>query len=105
MAKTVKEREIGLMNRPSKSIENGMFFPFYPSRKVAFWMYKTFVPLDIIFLRSNRVVAIKKGLQICSKPPCPIYNSGFVVDGAVELVAGKVDSLDIKVGEKFKLKN
>ena len=98
------EREIGLMQRESLAIRTGMLFKFVPPRIVRFWMHKTFIPLDMIFMFNGYVVSIEHNVKVCSRIPCPIYGPDHVVDSVIELAAGEADRLKIFVGDFLSIK-
>jgi len=53
VARTIFEKERGLMFRPALSDGKGMFFPFLFSWFRVFWMNNVKIPLDIIFVDKN----------------------------------------------------
>jgi len=57
VASTPEQRAIGLMNRPEMASERGMLFRFEQTRDVLMWMKNTFLPLDMVFIREDGVVA------------------------------------------------
>jgi uncharacterized membrane protein (UPF0127 family) len=46
----------GLMDRQSLDADKGMLFVFPTSEHQEFWMKNTFIPLDMVFIESNRRV-------------------------------------------------
>lgn len=62
IAKTEEERAQGLQNRKSLGDSEGMLFIFDKPQTVGFWMDKTEIPLDIIFIdEDEEVISIYKG--------------------------------------------
>ena len=58
-----KEKKIGLMNVKNLNDHNGMLFLYKNPQKVTMWMYKTFIPLDVIFIDDKgMVLSIKEGV-------------------------------------------
>lgn len=56
VAKTPAERQRGLMFRQQMDEDAGMIFLFEQPQQLAFWMHNTFIPLDMIFIRSDMTV-------------------------------------------------
>ena len=50
LATTPRQREIGLMHRPSMAANDGMLFVFERAGQQCFWMRNTLIPLSIAFL-------------------------------------------------------
>ena len=50
LAITPEQREIGLMNRSSMGVNEGMLFVFERAGQQCFWMKNTLIPLSIAFL-------------------------------------------------------
>jgi uncharacterized membrane protein (UPF0127 family) len=98
--RTPRQYAWGLMQRPALGRLRGMWFRFEPAQAVSFWMHRTIAPLDIVFLREERVIAIEASVQPCPRLPCPIYGPGQPADGVVELDAGEAAALGIRVGSK-----
>lgn len=62
IAKTEEERAKGLQNRKSLGDSEGMLFIFDKPQTVGFWMDKTEIPLDIIFIdEDEEVISVYKG--------------------------------------------
>jgi hypothetical protein len=56
VARTEEERNRGLMYRRELAPMAGMLFVFRQSEPLTFWMRNTFLPLDMIFIKSDRRV-------------------------------------------------
>lgn len=56
VARTPRVRERGLMFRREMADDAGMIFVFPVSEHQAFWMHNTYIPLDMMFIRSDRTV-------------------------------------------------
>ncbi len=58
IADTLIERALGLMHRPLLPENHGMLFLFPEETQGAFWMKDTPIPLDLLFIRSSKIVAM-----------------------------------------------
>lgn len=102
VANTESKREVGLMNRKSLDINSGMLFLFDSEQPLSFWMKNTFIPLDMIFIGSD------KKINKVYKNTTPIredltYNGmGKYV---LEINGGLSDKLDIKEGDTILLQS
>lgn len=101
------EQEItrGLMFRTSMPEESGMVFVFDPPRPVNFWMYHTLIPLDMMFIKNNKIVKIFEDVPPCkSENPqdCPRYpaDDGIMVNEVLEVNGGYAKRHGIKEGDK-----
>ena len=58
-----ESKKKGLMNIKTLIDYNGMLFVYEKPRIVNMWMYKTYIPLDIIFIGDNgKIILIKEGI-------------------------------------------
>ena len=57
LALTADDRASGLMNRESMPSDHGMLFKFDQTRQILMWMKNTPLPLDMIFIDADGVVA------------------------------------------------
>lgn len=73
VAKTDKERSIGLSNRTSLNENSGMIFVFPKDSTPVFWMKDTKIPLDIIWIKDGVIVGIEKNVQ----PEIGIHDSSL----------------------------
>lgn len=94
------ERSRGLMFVGKLESDEGMIFIFPQTGQHSFWMYNTFIPLDILFLdSSNKVVHITKNAQPHSTVSLasPNISSKY----AVELPGGTADQLGINLNSRI----
>ncbi len=103
VAKGERQQSMGLQLRPPLPPLRGMWFPFTPARVVRFWMHRTPEPLDMVFVREGRVIAIEANVAPCARLPCPSYGPSTPSDGVVELGAGQTAALGIVVGTPVKI--
>lgn len=99
IAGTEHERAQGLMYRPSMPDSVGMLFIFEWEAPQAFWMKNTSIPLDIVYVNSQKeIVSIIKNATPYSEESLPSERDAQYV---VEVVAGFTDRFQIQVGDKI----
>lgn len=105
VAKTEKSREYGLMNRESMPQDHGMLFLFPKEERLKFWMKNTLIPLDMIFLKNNEVLAVIKNVPPCGKEinNCPSYGPDIKANAVIELNAGMAEKLSIHNGDLLRI--
>lgn len=108
LADTVSKRNIGLMNRYSMPLDEGMLFVFESSGIYPFWMKDTKIALDLIWINdSGEIVFIKENAQPCSNIVSAICSS--ILPGlkpakyVIELNGGQLKDLGLKVGDKLEI--
>ncbi|CAI8156883.1 MAG: Uncharacterised protein [Synechococcus sp. CC9902] len=99
VASTPMQKRIGLMQRTPLPPLRGMWFPFDQRQPLRFWMLNTLAPLDMVFIRDGRVMAIEADVPVCPALPCRGYGPSEPSDGVVELGAGEVRRLGIQIGD------
>lgn len=58
------------------------------------------VPLDIVFLRNEVVVAISPSAPPCTAKPCPTYGPGpELIDQVIELRGGRAEEIGLETGD------
>lgn len=95
------EEEIGygLMYRKEMGEKQGMIFLMDVEEKQSFWMKNTFIPLDIIFVNSKKiVVGISKNNQALDETPVESENNALYI---LELNAGFTDKFGIEEGDRI----
>ena len=105
VANTPQQRSKGLMFRRSLKENYGMLFKFNNFVNIDIWMKNTLFPLDVIFIRDNRIVNIYENLQPCNIKKCAKFNSKFKVDKIIELKAGTVKKFNIQVEKIVEIKD
>jgi hypothetical protein len=80
-----------------------MWFPYATPQTLKFWMHHTPAPLDMLFLRTGRVIAVVAAARPCPNLPCRSYGPEEPSDGVVELAAGEAARLGIKVGSAVRI--
>ena len=99
VADTLVSRIKGLQNRRSIGKNEGMLFVFSNESRAGFWMKHVKFSLDIIFLnRERKIVDIFENAQPCKSLICPTYTPKENMLYALELPAGSVERLSLKIG-------
>ncbi len=96
-----KTRKQGLMHKASLAADRGMLFVFERMGTYPFWMKDTLIPLDIIWMNTNReIVHIKKNVPPCTSDPCTTYIPTEQAIYVLEVNAGWVDKHAVEQGQK-----
>lgn len=110
LAKTEKEKQIGLSDKSSLSKDTGMLFTFDTADTYGFWMKKMKFPIDIVFINDNKITTIFKNV---TPPPSgatipddklPIYTPTIPSNRVLELPSGAADTYSLKVGDTVEFK-
>jgi uncharacterized membrane protein (UPF0127 family) len=100
LAKTREEQVQGLMFREKLEQNKGMLFAFNEEGDYPFWMKNTLIPLDIIWINSNReVVFISKNAQPCGEAECLSIDPGKQAKYVLEINGGLADRTGLKPGD------
>jgi len=97
-------RQIGLMHRQVLPSNTGMIFLFKKPTNQKFWMLNTLHPLDIIFIKNNKIIHLEENADICKKKPCPFYGPDRFYDYVIELKSGDIKRLKINISDLVQLK-
>ena len=105
VAATPEQQAMGLMFRQTLPDNRGMLFPFERERIARFWMNNVPVPLDMIFIKKGKVIAIADSVPPCTTKPqdCPLYGPDTMVDGVIELRSGRTKELGLAVGDSISI--
>lgn len=92
----------GMMGQRFNSDFNGMLFMMPENGPQSFWMKNCLIPLDIVFLDSNKTItSVHKNCEPCKENDCPSYkgNGQYVL----ELDGGTCDTCGIEPGQKMSI--
>ena len=98
LAKTREEQKIGMMYRMQSEPMTGMLFLFDNVKERSFWMKNTFIPLDIIFIQKDGIIAhIHENAEPHNLKG---VKSGKPVAAVLEIAGGEASNLGINVGDR-----
>lgn len=99
VARTEKQRETGLMYRKELPERQGMLFDFRVDQPVYMWMKNTYIPLDMLFIRSDGSIA---RIEAMTTPFSErTISSGEPVRAVLEIGGGAAKRLGIAPGDKM----
>jgi hypothetical protein len=99
IADSEEARQRGLMYRKQLPEGTGMLFNFWTERPVTFWMKNTYVPLDMIFIRSDGTVdSVGRGVPLSEE----LVGSDGPVLAVLEVIAGTAKRIGLKPGDKVR---
>ncbi|MFB3829850.1 MAG: DUF192 domain-containing protein [Bryobacteraceae bacterium] len=99
------EMQRGLMYRDSLAADRGMLFIHEKPGIYTYWMYQVRIPLDIIWMDSNRrVVEIAARAEPCKTraSECPTYGGHSRAQFVLELAGGQAAANAIQVGSTIR---
>jgi uncharacterized protein len=100
VARTEREREVGLMYRRFMPRNHGMLFMFPSEQPVSMWMKNTYIPLDMVFVsRKGRVTSVARDAVPMSETIIPSGPPAFAV---IELNAGAAREMGLDVGDQVR---
>jgi uncharacterized membrane protein (UPF0127 family) len=104
LAMTGETRRRGLMERASLPLDRGMLFIFEEPQPLSFWMFNTWIPLDIIFIDARRrIVSIYAAAPPCQPPRrCPTYASNGPAQFVLEVNAGVAAKAGLRPGDEVR---
>lgn len=107
LALTADEEEKGLMQTKESELaalpdgrQRGMLFIFHTEQPLAFWMYNTIIPLDIIYIRGDGQIVRKYTMAPLETRLYPSVEPALM---ALEMKAGLLDELGIQVGDHVEI--
>lgn len=104
IADTPAARALGLSGREFLKPDAGMLFIFSEAETQKFWMKDMKFPIDIIWIRDNKVIGMVIGAEPEAGPDYTIYDSPEPADMVLEINAGLSIKNGINVGDDVKLR-
>jgi uncharacterized protein len=102
-AQTLSEKKRGLSGREALAKFSGMLFLYDSATKRSFWMNDMSFPIDIIWIRGNKVVDLSKNVPVLTKQgEITTILSQEPIDGVLEINSGMIQECQIKVGDQIK---
>lgn len=97
-------RTKGLSGRIFLPKDSGMLFIYEKPGFYKFWMKEMQFPLDFIWIRDDKIVDITENVPIPDKinRTLPLYTSQYPADKILEVDAGLIKSIGVRIGEKIK---
>lgn len=102
VAESIEQKARGLMNVKSLQANEGMIFINQTPNISSFWMKNTWIPLDFLFIDdTNHIVHLHKN----ATPYDEFHNisSMVPVKYTIEINAGLIEALNIKIGDTIAL--
>ena len=103
VAKDNASRSRGLSGREYLASGQGMLFIFDTAGNHSFWMKGMKFPLDIVWIRDNRVIGFTENIPTSNKLLPPAYYPPEPADRVLELNAGSVQKYNLQVGDLVEL--
>lgn len=103
VARSPEQITKGLSGRQSLKDTEGMLFVLPTLDIPKFWMKDMLIPLDIIWIRDNKVVEITKNIPAPPSENLPIYSPSSPANYVLEINAGLSDTLGISLGDNVNL--
>lgn len=102
VARTEEEKEKGLMGVKTLPENEGMLFDYTndPQTEISFWMKDTLIPLDIIFINNQGIVAaVTQGEPLSEEQLACVADEGELIFYVLEVNANS----GIKEGDRFEM--
>ena len=98
LAVSAAERARGLMHRRSLDQDAGMLFLYGPGQRPVMWMKNTYIPLDMLFIRSDGLVV--RIVQNTVPHARDRIAAQVPVTAVLELKGGTVSRLGLGLGDR-----
>ncbi len=100
---TAQEQARGLGGRSSLLRGRGMLFPFDAAKPRVFWMKGMLIPIDILWIREGKLVAIDANIAPPRLHETPAVVSQ-VADMVLEVPAGFAQEMGVTVGQMVRIR-
>lgn len=100
IADTPESRRQGLSGRESLARDTGMALVWTTPMAVKIWMPDMRFPLDVLFVKDQRLHALYEDVQPCLQDEaCPSFGPDDAVDWVLEVPAGSARRWGLKAGD------
>lgn len=102
IADTEATRTQGLSNIKLLPEDSGMLFIFPQPGIYPFWMREMYFPLDFVWILDNKVIDLTRNVPApveLEDLDLPLYQSVTMADKVLEINAGAIEKLGIKLGD------
>lgn len=99
LADSEAEKIKGLSKRAELKSNEGMLFVYNDYKIRNFWMKDMLFPIDIVWIKDNKIIGIEKNLQPETGDNLKIYKSPIPVNYVLEINSGFCDQNNIKDGD------
>lgn len=105
IATTPQQQAIGLSKYSQLPQNRAMYFPFAKPDYYAFWMKNMHFPIDILFIRSGKIIAIFASVPAptSGQITLPTYQPHSPADAVLEINAGLSQKYGFVVGDTIHL--
>jgi uncharacterized protein len=105
VALNVLDQSRGLMFREKLAPDAGMLFVFMQEAERKFWMYRTKIPLDIVWMNADhQIVEISADTPPCPgelHDDCPNFGGNAPAQFVLEIAAGQAAAHNLKIGDRL----
>ncbi|MDO8467237.1 MAG: DUF192 domain-containing protein [bacterium] len=98
IADTAGARSIGLSGHAPLADNEGMYFIFPIPAIYPFWMKGMIFPIDVVWLRGEKIVGIAENAAVPGSGKLEIYSPPSLVDRVLEINAGMAKKLGLVEG-------
>jgi len=99
IAETPESQKQGLMYRDTMAVSQAMLFPYTKPDNLTFWMKNTYLPLDIIFIGADSLIASISANTVPFSEET--VSSKAPAQYVLEINAGLAQKLKLTTGDKF----
>ena len=103
VVRTAEAQARGLSGRSSLKKGRGMVFFYDEAQPRPFWMKGMLIPIDIVWVRDGRIVAIEAVIPPPS-PNAPLAVFSHLADLVLEVPAGYAHEMGIRVGQAVRVR-
>ena len=105
IASNPKQWEVGLSHHTALSPNAGMYFQFPHKHIPLFWMKAMTFPIDIIWIEDDVIVDFTLNAPVPTGSNLPTYSPRQPINRVLEINAGYVEKLGLKIGDTVQLIN